>query len=87
MRGASVETSISSSTEKKRAAMCGAVHTRASSLNHWCCSGVPPGMNWVVKNWRNAGFSLPQPISISLRMVSASSRCCGGESRLRKPRA
>ena len=30
----------------KRAALAGEVDSRSSSLNHWCCSGVPPGMNW-----------------------------------------
>ena len=33
-----------------RPAFAGEVEMRSSSLNQRCCSAVPPGMNWVVKN-------------------------------------
>ena len=70
-----------------RAAVRGEVEIRSISLNQRCCSGVPPGMNWLVKNWRNDGSSLPQPSSARWHMVSASSCISGVFARTSRPRA
>ena len=42
--------------------------------HHRCCSGVPSGINRLVKNRQNAGLSRPQPMRTKLTRVSASSR-------------
>ena len=44
------------------AAFSGVQETRCSSLNHCCCSGVPPGMYSEVNNWRKAGLSRSRPM-------------------------
>ena len=71
----------------KRTAFAGEVEIRSSSLNHCCCSSVAPGMKCEVKNWRNAGFSWPQPSSTILTSMSAASRALLGSARSRRPRA
>ncbi|MNY29296.1 hypothetical protein D3C86_1633290 [compost metagenome] len=85
--GSSSTTSMSLKMRMKRAALPGEVDTRSSSLNQRCCSAVPPGMNCVVKNWRKAGFSCPQPSSASRAISSASSRISAPRLRLRRPLA
>ena len=75
------DTSTSPVACMMRAAFSGEVVIRCRSLNHCHCSAEPSGTNSELKNWRNAGFSRPQPCRISDIMVSA----CSG-SRLRRPR-
>ena len=65
-RRASSVTSTSFTTRMNRAAFAGEIVARCSSFHQRCCSSVESGMNCVVKNWRYAGSSLPQPISASL---------------------
>ena len=73
----------------KCAAFSGRVEMRFISLKQRCCSGVPPGMNRVVKNRRKEASSLPQPSSARRHVVSASSRarCRCAWSRLKRPRS
>ena len=77
---------MSVSTSMKRTAFAGEVEMRCSSLNQRCCSSDASGMKCDVKNWRNAGFSWPQPISTSFSIMSALSRCCAGR-RAQQPAA
>ena len=85
--GSSASTSISVSTFMKRTAFAGEVEMRCSSLNQRCCSREASGMKCDVKNWRNAGFSPPQPISMSFSISSALSRCPSLAERRARPRA
>ena len=62
------------------------VVTRSRSPHHWCCSGLPSGMNRLVKNRQNAGLSRPQPMRTKLTSVSASNRSASDCARALPPR-
>ena len=76
-----------SNTRMKRAAFAGDVEHALELVEPAVLLGVPLGMNCDVKNWRKAGFSWPQPISASLRIIAASSRSPGVVPRRSRPRA
>jgi hypothetical protein len=42
-------TSTSWKASSVRAAFSGVAVSRSSSFHQACCTGVPPGMNWLVK--------------------------------------
>ena len=58
-------TSTCARVRNRRAAFCGEVVLRQSSLNQSSCSSVPPGMKREVKSWRKTGLLRPQPCSMS----------------------
>src|SRR5215467_5126728 len=66
-------TSVPAKAAEMRAAISPETEMRCSSLNQSACSLVPSGMNCEVKSWRKAGFSLPQPSRIRVRVAASSS--------------
>ena len=80
-------TSMIANSRISRAALAGLVDSRCCSLKASCWARLAPGMNWVVKNCRNAGSPLPQPSSASLIIVSDSSRSRALVARTSRPRA
>jgi len=61
-------------------------HTRPGSEAVSCC-GVPSGMKRLVKTWRKAGLSRPQPTRTRLISVIDSRRCASVVARRSAPRA